>query len=44
MVQKIPELWQQIADLPRNGQGKVLKADLRTRYADLATAWAVGGP
>jgi len=38
MVQKIPELWQQVSDLPRNGQGKVLKADLRKEYADLVKA------
>jgi acyl-CoA synthetase (AMP-forming)/AMP-acid ligase II len=38
MVQKIPELWQMITELPRNGQGKVLKAELRTRYADLVKA------
>jgi cyclohexanecarboxylate-CoA ligase len=35
MVQKIPELWQQIDELPRNGQGKVLKADLRAQFAGL---------
>jgi cyclohexanecarboxylate-CoA ligase len=35
MVQKIPELWQQIEELPRNGQGKVLKADLRSQFAGL---------
>jgi cyclohexanecarboxylate-CoA ligase len=38
MVQKIPELWQQVSDLPRNGQGKVLKADLRKEYAGLVKA------
>jgi cyclohexanecarboxylate-CoA ligase len=35
MVQKVPELWQQVDELPRNGQGKVLKADLRSKFADL---------
>jgi acyl-CoA synthetase (AMP-forming)/AMP-acid ligase II len=38
MVQKIPELWKQVNELPRNGQGKVLKAELRTQYAGLVGA------
>ena len=38
MVQKIPELWQQLQELPRNGQGKVLKAELRSQYAGIVKA------
>jgi acyl-CoA synthetase (AMP-forming)/AMP-acid ligase II len=33
MVQKIPEQLEQVSALPRNASGKVLKAELRTRYA-----------
>jgi acyl-CoA synthetase (AMP-forming)/AMP-acid ligase II len=38
MTQKIPELWEVVPDLPRNGQGKVLKAELRAQYAKLVGA------
>jgi acyl-CoA synthetase (AMP-forming)/AMP-acid ligase II len=33
MTQKIPEQLEQVAALPRNASGKVLKAELRARYA-----------
>jgi acyl-CoA synthetase (AMP-forming)/AMP-acid ligase II len=34
MVQKIPEQLEPVAELPRNPTGKVLKHELRARYAD----------
>ncbi len=37
MRQKIPEQLEQLRELPRNPTGKVLKQELRKRYASLAT-------
>jgi non-ribosomal peptide synthetase component E (peptide arylation enzyme) len=34
MLQKIPEQLETLPELPRNPTGKVLKQDLRRRYAD----------
>jgi non-ribosomal peptide synthetase component E (peptide arylation enzyme) len=33
MVQKIPEQLELVAELPRNPTGKILKHELRKRYA-----------
>ena len=33
MTQKIPEQLERVAELPRNPSGKVLKKELRERYA-----------
>ena len=34
MIQKIPEQLEIVAEVPRNPTGKILKHELRKRYAD----------
>ena len=41
MVQKIPERWELVDELPRNSAGKVLKAQLRGLHFDAVTRFHV---